>query len=136
MKLRNLRVAFASIAVLFCAIAAQAEVNPAVQRFVDKLNELTAAIPTLADLNQINQAAEDLNALESTITPEEAAQPLTDEDRVAMADALSDFTIVITTRSGELTGQPDPLGGMTREQLHTMLQQQLQQVKSIKEIFD
>lgn len=136
MKLRNLRVAFASIAVLFCAIAAQAEVNPAVQRFVDKLNELTAAIPTLADLNQINQAAEDLNALESTITPEEAAQPLTDEDRVAMADALTDFTIVITTRSGELTGQPDPLGGMTREQLHTMLQQQLQQVKSIKEIFD
>ena len=53
-----------------------------------------------------------------------------------MADALTDFTIVITTRSGELTGQPDPLGGMTREQLHTMLQQQLQQVKSIKEIFD
>lgn len=136
MKLRNLRVAFASIAVLFCAIAVQAEVNPAVQRFVDKLNELTAAIPTLADLNQINQAAEDLNALESTITPEEATQPLTDEDRVAMADALTDFTIVITTRSGELTSQPDPLGGMTREQLHTMLQQQLQQVKSIKEIFD
>ena len=136
MKLRNLRVAFAAMAVMLCAIAAQAEVNPAVQRLVDKLNELTAAIPTLADLNQINQAAENLNAIESTITPEEAAQPLTDEDRMAMADALTDFTIAITTRSGELTGQPDPLGGMTREQLHAMMQQQLQQVKSVKEIFD
>lgn len=136
MKLRNLRVAFAAMAVMLCAIAAQAEVNPAVQRLVDKLNELTAAIPTLADLNQINQAAENLNAIESTITPEEAAQPLTDEDREAMADALTDFTIVISTRAGELTGQADPLGGMTREQLHAMMQQQLQQVKSVKEIFD
>lgn len=136
MKLRNLRTVVAALAVMFCAIASQAEVNPVVQRFIDKLNELTATMPEMTDLNQINQAAEGLNALGSTITPEEAAQPLTDEDREAMADALTDFTIAITTRSGELTGQPDPLGGMTREQLHTMLQQQLQQIKSIKEIFD
>lgn len=136
MKFRNLRTVFAALAVMFCAIAAQAEVNPVVQRFIDKLNELTATMPEMTDLNQINQAAEGLNALGSTITPEEAARPLTDEDREAMADALTDFTIVISTRAGELTGQADPLGGMTREQLHAMMQQQLQQVKSVKEIFD
>lgn len=136
MKLRNLRTVVAALAVMFCAIASQAEVNPVVQRFIDKLNELTATMPEMTDLNQINQAAEGLNALESTITPEEAAQPLTEDDRAAMADALTDFTIVAAIRSGELTGQANPLGGMTREQLHTMLQQQLQQIKSIKEIFD
>lgn len=136
MKLRNLRAIFAALAVMFCAIAVRAEVNPVVQRFIDKLNELTATMPEMTDLNQINQAAEGLNALGSTITPEEAAMPLTDEDREAMADALTDFTIVISTRAGELTGKDDPLGGMTREQLHAMLQQQLQQVKSVKEIFD
>lgn len=136
MKLRNLRTVVAALAVMLCAIAAQAEVNPVVQRFIDKLNELTATMPEMTDLNQINQAAEGLNALGSTITPEEAAMPLTDEDREAMADALTDFTIVISTRAGELTGQADPLGGMTREQLHAMMQQQLQQVKSVKEIFD
>lgn len=136
MKLRNLRTVVAVLAVMFCAIASQAEVNPVVQRFIDKLNELTATMPEMTDLNQINQAAEGLNALGSTITPEEAAQPLTEDDRAAMADALTDFTIVAAIRSGELTGQADPLGGMTREQLHTMLQQQLQQIKSIKEIFD
>ena len=136
MKLRNLRTVVAALAVMLCAIAAQAEVNPVVQRFIDKLNELTATMPEMTDLNQINQAAEGLNALGSTITPEEAAMPLTDEDREAMADALTDFTIVISTRAGELTGKADPLGGMTREQLHAMMQQQLQQVKSVKEIFD
>lgn len=136
MKLRNLRTVFAALAVMLCAIAAQAEVNPVVQRFIDKLNELTATMPEMTDLNQINQAAEGLNALGSTITPEEAAMPLTDEDREAMADALTDFTIVISTRAGELTGKDDPLGGMTREQVHAMLQQQLQQLKSIKDIFD
>lgn len=136
MKLRNLRTVFAALAVMLCAIAAQAEVNPVVQRFIDKLNELTATMPEMTDLNQINQAAEGLNALGSTITPEEAAMPLTDEDREAMADALTDFTIVISTRAGELTGKADPLGGMTREQLHALLQLQLQQVKSVKEIFD
>lgn len=136
MKLRNLRTVVAALAVMFSAIASQAEVNPVVQRFINKLNGLTATMPEMTDLNQINQAAEGLNALGSTITPEEAAQPLTDEDREAMADALTDFTIVISTRAGELTGQADPLGGMTREQLHAMMQQQLQQVKSVKEIFD
>lgn len=136
MKLRNLRTVVAALAVMFCAIASQAEVNPVVQRFIDKLNEVTAAIPAMTDVDQMNQTLETINALESTITPEEAAQPLTDEDREAMAEALTDFTIVISTRAGELTGQADPLGGMTREQLHAMMQQQLQQIKSIKEIFD
>lgn len=136
MKFRNLRTVVAALAVMFCAIASQAEVNPVVQRFIDKLNEVTAAIPAMTDVDQMNQTLETINALESTITPEEAAQPLTEDDRAAMADALTDFTIVAAIRSGELTGQPDPLGGMTREQLHAMMQQQLQQVKSVKEIFD
>lgn len=136
MKLSNLRAAFAAMAVMLCAIAAQAEVNPAVQRLVDKLNELTAAIPAMTDVDQMNQTLETINALESTITPEEAAQPITEEDRTAMANALTDFTIVVATRSGELTGQADPLGGMTREQIYPMMLQQLQQVKTVKEIYD
>lgn len=112
------------------AIAAQdvAQQNPA-QKFASKLNEFTAKVGTCETVDQITKLSEEIDA--DGYSDEDKAYVLTDADKDMLADAMVEMTIATSSRVSQLTGQPNPITGLAKEQIKAQFKPMIDNMKTL-----
>lgn len=102
--------------------------NPA-QKFVAKLNEFTAKVGSCDNMDQINKLSEEIDA--SGYSDEDKAYVLTDADKDLLIDAMVEMTIAASGKVSQISGQPNPVTGLSKEQIKSQFKPMIDNITTL-----